>query len=116
MPAFERIELDQHRAVRRMKILNAFKGFCFEKTQQFSDALVSFEGDLPAEVNEQRLIAGALELRKGGRGEHGGKSIPPEACRECGPLAGRELQNKSPAFLGGGEAGLSIASYFTFVV
>jgi hypothetical protein len=82
VPVLERIELDQHGAIRGMEVADAFDGFCLEKTQQFSDAFVSVERNVLAEVNEKRLIAGAQELRKGGcGGGHGGKSIPLEAYR-----------------------------------
>src|ERR1700674_322858 len=78
MPTLEGIELDQHGAVRRMKVADAFKRFCLKKEQQLPHSLVSLLCDSIAEIDQKRLIACAFESRMADwKGEHVGKSIPP---------------------------------------
>ncbi|RAP57561.1 hypothetical protein AXW85_33360 [Pseudomonas aeruginosa] len=59
----ERIKLDQERAISWMQIANAVDGFRLQQTKQLQHALMVFERDLLAEVNQKRLIARGSELR-----------------------------------------------------
>jgi hypothetical protein len=73
VPSLERIELDQHGAVCGVKVADACNGIGRKQLQEFSDAFVSVEGDLLAEVNQEGLVACALKLRTAGCGrEHAG--------------------------------------------
>ena len=57
-----------------MKIADARNRFKFEQTQKTANLRVSLERDFVAEIDEERLIAGSLELRGfGWRSEHAGK-------------------------------------------
>ena len=122
VPTPERIELYQHGAVRRMKVADALDGFCLEKAQQLSDSFVSVKCDLIGEVDQERLIARALESPMADcKGKHAGKSIPPDSHHpNLSPSAAaspirRKLKQK-PHLSGGREAGRSIVSFFIFAV
>ena len=57
-----------------MQVAHTYNRFHFEQAQKFSDTVVSVKRDLLTEVNQQRLIARALESRGiGGRFEHAAK-------------------------------------------
>src|SRR5580658_2430960 len=52
LPQSERVEFDEERVVRRMKVADAGNRFRLKQAEQFHDALVGFERDFFAEVNE----------------------------------------------------------------
>src|SRR5216684_3422945 len=73
----QRIEFDQQRGIRRMKIADARNGFQLEQAEQPHHMLMSIECNLLPEVNQQRLVARGLEPRGVGcRGKHDGEIIP----------------------------------------
>src|SRR5215831_5046743 len=51
------------RAIRGMQVAHTWNRFLLQKTQKPSHALVCFERDLFAEINEQRLVACWFESR-----------------------------------------------------
>src|SRR5579862_5450358 len=63
MPQLESIELDQDRAIGRMKIDNAADRLQFEQAKQLSDFLISDQRNVMIEIDEQRIVAGKLKLR-----------------------------------------------------
>jgi hypothetical protein len=67
----EGIEFDQHGAVGGMKIADAWTWLQLEQAQEPADMLVCLRGDLLAEIDQERLIAGAPKSRGlGSRWEH----------------------------------------------
>ena len=78
-----------------MKIAHACNWFHLEQSQQLTDALVSVERDLMAEVNQKGLIACALEPRAFGCGS--------EHARKVYRLTVRGLTQKAPPY--GGKRG-----------
>ena len=63
MAQLEGIEFDQHGAVGGMKIADAWNRLQLEQAQEPADMLVCLRGDLLAEIDQERLIAGALKSR-----------------------------------------------------
>ena len=59
----ERINLDRELAIRGMQIKNTVDGFRLQQTKQLQHALMVFERDFFAEVNQKRLVACGSELR-----------------------------------------------------
>src|ERR1700726_4098587 len=105
-----------------MKVADALDRFCLEKAQQLSDSFVSVKCDFIAEVDQERLIARALESRAARcKGKHVGKSIPPDSHHlNLGPSGAASLirctlKQKAPP-LWGERDGAGFASFFIFVV
>ena len=63
MPQLEGIELDQDRAIGRMKIDNAADRLQFEQAKQLGDLLISDQRNVVIEINEQRIITCGQKLR-----------------------------------------------------
>ena len=94
MRKLQRIEFDQQRAVRRMKIADTRNGLQLEQPQQLPDLLMGLEGNFLTEVNQQRLIARPLESRAfARRSNHPRESIPHATLRLVGQALVHREQN-----------------------
>src|SRR5579885_3672892 len=79
MAQSQRIELDQQRTIRGMKIANAYNGLPFEQAKELPEFLVSARLDFSAKIDQERAIARILKLRAASRRSDHGRAIITQA-------------------------------------